>query len=114
MLERLRVCHVIDHNDAMRSAVVAASDGAEALLASGVPNLQLDRLAVELDRTNLEVHADGGDVGLRVRIVSKAEEEARLAHATVANENKLEDIVVFLRHSEVVEGMQATGGVRCA
>jgi hypothetical protein len=34
----------------VRAAVVAAGDSAEALLARGIPDLQLDGLAIELDR----------------------------------------------------------------
>ena len=38
--------------------VVAAGDSLEALLAGGVPNLELDGLSVNLDSPDLEVHAD--------------------------------------------------------
>jgi hypothetical protein len=46
-------------------------------------NLQLDRLALELYRANLEVDADGRDVGFGVGVVGEAEEQAGLAHARV-------------------------------
>eukprot|EP00303_Exanthemachrysis_gayraliae_P009107 CAMPEP_0206003608 /NCGR_PEP_ID=MMETSP1464-20131121/3468_1 /ASSEMBLY_ACC=CAM_ASM_001124 /TAXON_ID=119497 /ORGANISM="Exanthemachrysis gayraliae, Strain RCC1523" /LENGTH=533 /DNA_ID=CAMNT_0053376987 /DNA_START=147 /DNA_END=1744 /DNA_ORIENTATION=+ len=97
VLEGLRVGHVVHHDDAVGTAVVAARDGAEALLARGVPDLQLDGLAVELDGADLKVHADGRDVRLRVSVVGEAEEEARLAYAAVADEDELEDVVVLLR-----------------
>ena len=48
-LKRLRVGGVVHDDDAVSATVVAARDGAEALLACRVPNLQLDGLAVELD-----------------------------------------------------------------
>lgn len=41
-------------------------------------NLQLDRLAFELDSANLEVDANCGDVAFCVGIICKTEEEARL------------------------------------
>ena len=44
-----------------------------------------------------EVDADGRDVALCVCVVSKAQQEARLADTGVADEDKLEDVVVLLR-----------------
>ena len=52
VVERVCVSHVIDHNDAVRPPVVAACDGPEPLLTSRVPDLQLDRLPVQVDRTD--------------------------------------------------------------
>mmetsp|Transcript_2883 Transcript_2883/g.8308 ORF Transcript_2883/g.8308 Transcript_2883/m.8308 type:complete len:245 (-) Transcript_2883:2377-3111(-) len=98
VLERLRVGHVVDDDDAVRAAVVAARDCAEALLACRVPDLQLDCLSIQLDRPDLKVNADGGDVRLSVRVVGEAEEQAGLTHATVANQHQLEHIVVLLCH----------------
>lgn len=47
--EALSVGDVVGHNDTVSSLVVAAGDGLESLLTSGIPNLQLDGLAVNLD-----------------------------------------------------------------
>jgi hypothetical protein len=47
--ERFFIRHVVDDDDAVRAAVVTARDRAEALLPRRVPDLQLDRLAVQLD-----------------------------------------------------------------
>ena len=44
VVEALLVRHIINHDDPVRSAVVAGGNGAEALLASGVPDLELDHL----------------------------------------------------------------------
>ena len=41
-------------------------------------NLELHSLALELDSPNLEVHANGADVALRVGVVRKPEQQARL------------------------------------
>merc|ERR1719326_1363726 len=98
VLERLAVSGVIHDDDAVRAAVVAARDRAEALLPRRVPNLQLDRLALQLDRADFEVDADGGDVALRVGVIGKAQQEARLADARVADEHELENVIVFLSH----------------
>ena len=68
------------------------------------PLLQLDGLAVELDRANLEVDADGGDMALGVGVVGEAQQQARLAHARVTDEHQLEDVVVLLRHGPNCHG----------
>ena len=47
--EALTVREVIGHDDAVSALVVAARYGLEALLASGVPNLELNSLAVNLN-----------------------------------------------------------------
>ena len=41
------VCDVIHCEDPMRTLVVGRCDGTEALLTSGIPNLQLDDVAVD-------------------------------------------------------------------
>ena len=65
-LERPPVADVVDEQDPHRAAVVRGGDGAEALLAGGVPDLELDRLAVEEDLFDLEV--DSGVRFLFVRL----------------------------------------------
>ena len=57
--EALAVGDVVGDDDAVGALVVAARDGFEALLASRVPDLQFDGLAVDLDGPDLEVDADG-------------------------------------------------------
>jgi hypothetical protein len=95
VVERLLVRDVVDDDDAVRAAVVGGGDGAEALLAGRVPDLELDLLAVELEVADLEVDADGGDVRVSVRVVGEAEKKARLADAGIADEKKLEKVIVL-------------------
>ena len=64
VIERRAVGHIVHDDDAVRAAVVGAADGAEALLASCVPNLQLDRFLIQLDRADLEIDADRRDVAV--------------------------------------------------
>jgi hypothetical protein len=47
--EALAVCDVVGDDDAVGALVVAAGDSLEALLAGGVPNLELDGLSIDLD-----------------------------------------------------------------
>lgn len=62
-VEALLICHIVHQQDSHSASVVSGSDCAEALLARGVPYLQLHALAVELDCANLEINADGRDEG---------------------------------------------------
>ena len=91
--EALAVSDVVGDNDAVSALVVAAGDRLEALLSCGVPDLQLNRLAVHLDRADLEVDADGGDEGLGVGVLGEAQEQAALSDAAVADEQQLEEVV---------------------
>lgn len=47
------ICYVVHYYDSLSAAVVAGGECAEALLASGVPNLKLDDLSLMLDRFQL-------------------------------------------------------------
>lgn len=62
-------------------------------LASRVPDLQLHRLAVNLDGADFEVHADRGDVAGGEGVVGEAEQERRLADAAVADQEELEEMI---------------------
>ena len=61
--ERRRVANVVDEHGAGRAAVVGARDGAEALCAGGVPELQLEafpaRAVADFDDLAGELDADG-------------------------------------------------------
>lgn len=69
IVECFLVRHVVHDNDAVGAAVVGRGDGAETLLPGRVPNLQLHRLAFQLDRSDLEVYANGADVAFRVSVI---------------------------------------------
>lgn len=60
------------------------------------PDLQFDPLVLPEDRLDLEVDADGGDEGRGEGVVGVTEEEARLAHARVADDEQLEHVVKVL------------------
>merc|ERR1719277_2024870 len=98
VVERLLVCDVVDNDDAVGTAVVAARDGSEALLGGGIPDLQLHGLAIQFEGADLEVHADGTYVALSVGVVCETEEQAGLADTRVANEEQLEEVVILRLH----------------
>jgi hypothetical protein len=95
VLEAFVVRHVVHHHDALRAPVVAARDGAEALLPRCVPHLQLHKLAIDTDRAVEVVDADSAQVDLLVLILRQAQQQARLAHARVADHENLEQEVRF-------------------
>eukprot|EP00961_Rhodomonas_salina_P005155 69752-Rhodomonas_salina.2 len=63
---------VVDDDDAVGAAVVGRGDELEAVLASGVPDLQLDFAVLDRQRPHLEVGADGRDERLRERVLLPA------------------------------------------
>mmetsp|Transcript_16219 Transcript_16219/g.41144 ORF Transcript_16219/g.41144 Transcript_16219/m.41144 type:complete len:211 (+) Transcript_16219:303-935(+) len=90
VLETAAVRHIVDQQDALRTPKVGGRDRAEALLAGGVPNLELDDLVTKVDRLDLEVDANSGDERGAERVVRVPQEEASLAHARVANHEQLD------------------------
>ena len=101
--------------DAVSALVVGVGNSAVSLLASGVPNLQLDCAVVDLEGAEAEVHADRANVVLLKAVVlwdtrqiakghiscpvlgeytySEANEEAGLADAGVPDKHHFEEIV---------------------
>ena len=53
-------------------------EGHESNQAKNTHNLELHGLALKLDGPNLEVDTDGANVALRVGVISKPEQQARL------------------------------------
>jgi len=60
-VETLLIGNIVDEQNAHGSSVVGGGDGSESFLTGGIPYLQLDALAVQLYRANLEVDANSGD-----------------------------------------------------
>lgn len=69
--ERLSVSNVIRHNDTVSTLVVAGSNCLEAFLASSVPDLELDGLAVNINGSDLEVNANSWHEVLSKEIILK-------------------------------------------
>ena len=61
VFERLLIGHIENDGDPMRTSVVGRGDGAKALLTGRVPYLELDRLALQVDRLDLEINANSGN-----------------------------------------------------
>ena len=83
-VETSLIRNIINQQYAHRAPVVRRRDGPESFLPRGVPYLELDALAVELDGADLEVDADGRDEGGCEGVFAEAQEAAGFAHAGVA------------------------------
>jgi len=85
VLERLLVRDVVYEQDAHGTAVVRCRDRAKPFLASSIPDLQLNALAVQLDGLDLEVNADGGDEAGSKRVIAESQQQAAFPHTTVTD-----------------------------
>ena len=56
--EGVSVSDVVGHDDTVSTLVVAAGNSLEPLLPGGVPNLQLDSLAVYVNSSDFEIYSD--------------------------------------------------------
>lgn len=73
--------NIINEQNAHSTPIIRRRDRPEALLPRRVPDLQLDALAVQLDRPDLEVDPNGRDEGGREGVFAEAEEAAGFADA---------------------------------
>lgn len=89
-VKRPLVSDVVHQQDTHGAAVVRRRNGAETLLACGIPNLQLHTLPVELDGTDLEVDPDSGDERGSERVLAEAQKAAGFADAGVADEEEFD------------------------
>lgn len=89
-LERPLIGHVVDKEDTHSTTVVSRGDGTETFLSCGIPDLQLHSLAIQLNRTDLEINTDGGDEGRSEGVFAETEETAGLAYAGVSDQQKFD------------------------
>jgi len=78
--------------------VVGTGDGSETFLASGVPDLKFNILAIDWEGSKPEIDSDGGKIGVAKRIISEPEEEGTLSNAGVSDDDKLEQVIVLFDH----------------
>ena len=57
---RLVLADVVDEQGSDGTAIIGRGDGAVPLLTGGIPDLRLDRLGVDLDRSRGKLDADSG------------------------------------------------------
>lgn len=75
-IEGLLVCDVVYEQDAHSTPIVCGCDCSEPFLSRGVPDLQFDPLAVEINSPDLEVDADGCDERRCKAIFAEAQQTA--------------------------------------
>jgi len=52
-------------------------------------DLQLDSLALQFDRPDLEIDTDGRDIGLGVGVIGESEEKTGLSDTRISDQEKL-------------------------
>jgi len=61
VVEGIGVGHIVDDDDAVRTAIVGAGDCAETFLSGCVPDLEFDRFTPDVDGSNLEIDSNRRD-----------------------------------------------------
>lgn len=87
ILVRLVLADIVDEKGTDSTTVVGRSDGPISLLSSGIPDLRLDGLGVDLDRARGELDTDGG-LGVQVELVTgEPTKQVGLSDARVSNQD---------------------------
>lgn len=94
MVECIPPCDIVDKESTSGTSVVGPGDTFEGLLAGSVPNLQLDVLFLDLDRSGSEFHSDGQVVMHSESLVCELQKQARFAHSRVSDDNVFEQVCV--------------------
>jgi len=98
IVEGFLVGDIVHDDNSVGAAVIRRCNGTESFLSGGIPDLELDRLSVQFDRSNLKVNTNGGNVGFGVSVVRESKEQTRFTDAGVSNKEQLEQIIVFRVH----------------
>ncbi len=85
----------------MCSSIIRRGDGSKPLLTSSIPNLQFDRFAVELKCADLEINTDCADVALRISVISKTQQQARLSDTGITDEKQFEKVIAVINKPKV-------------
>ena len=92
---RLLVIDSIGDNDSVSSLVVGGGNGLEALLSSGVPNLELNLFAVDLDGLDFEIDANRGHEVISEHIVGEPNEKRGLSNTGRSDEQNFEEVIAI-------------------
>ena len=96
VIEAVGLGAVVGKYDALRALVVGLRYCAEPLLPCSVPNLNFDVLAVQVNRFYFEIDADRYDVRLLDVFLTQPEEQTRLAHLSVSDDDEFEQVIKWL------------------
>lgn len=69
ILVRLMLADIVDEQGTDSSSVVGRCDGSVSFLTRGIPDLCLDRLRIDLNRSGCELYTDGG-LGVKVELIA--------------------------------------------
>jgi hypothetical protein len=78
---------IVDEKSTNGTSIVSGSNGAVSLLSSGIPNLGLDRLGVDLNGSSGELDTDGR-LGVQVELVTgESTEKVGLSDSRVSDQD---------------------------
>eukprot|EP00531_Pseudo-nitzschia_arenysensis_P013583 CAMPEP_0116145440 /NCGR_PEP_ID=MMETSP0329-20121206/16591_1 /TAXON_ID=697910 /ORGANISM="Pseudo-nitzschia arenysensis, Strain B593" /LENGTH=178 /DNA_ID=CAMNT_0003641039 /DNA_START=390 /DNA_END=925 /DNA_ORIENTATION=- len=110
IVEGFLVSDIVDDDNSVGAAVIGRCNGAESFLSSGIPDLELDCLSVQFNRSDFEINTNGGNVGFGVSVVRESKEQTRFTDTGVSNEKELEQIiaekVIKREDKKLVKGFQ--------
>lgn len=92
------VCDIEDEEDGLASSVVGAGDGPEALLAGGVPDLELNILVVDDGSFKPEIDPNCGKVVLLELVFREPDQDRRFPHSRVPDYYSFVQMIVLLYH----------------
>mmetsp|Transcript_86527 Transcript_86527/g.220495 ORF Transcript_86527/g.220495 Transcript_86527/m.220495 type:complete len:276 (+) Transcript_86527:3-830(+) len=93
---RVSVGDVVDDQGTGSAAVIAPRDRPIPFLPGGVPNLEFDAPATDLDDFGTELHTDGVGGALLEFILDELMEQTGLSSTSIANNNELEEVIVLI------------------
>jgi hypothetical protein len=83
----LMLADIVDEKSTNGTSIVSGSNGAVSLLSSGIPNLGLDRLGVDLNGSSGELDTDGR-LGVQVELVTgESTEKVGLSDSRVSDQD---------------------------
>jgi hypothetical protein len=93
------LCDGVDKEDRSRRPIESFDNGAEGLLACGIPDLHLDAaFLVEADLLGVKLDAEGGRIPLAKLVLGESVEEAALADPGRTDYDHLESFLLLLAH----------------
>ena len=92
------VCYRVGKNDSMSAFVERFGNVSEPLLACGVPNVESDLAAIDLNSFDFEVYADCAQIVSLEGILAVSNQQARLSHSTVSYYQILQSYILLRAH----------------
>jgi hypothetical protein len=101
-------------DDAVCALIERFGDVAETLLAGRVPDVKGDLVGLQFHPLYLEIHADGAEVVGLEGVLAVADQDARLAHSAIPNDQVLEGDISGCAHDYYLQNLKWAFKLRMA